>query len=256
MPAVKGLFRKWFPSRADQAAVWTPVSDDQFRRNVIENCRRTAAQRRAHLPGLLQADPPLHPGDLFYQLGKLSGDLLQLAMIDWRDGTDPRPHLAEIQQHWTAALSARPDILSAEYRDDFLFVISDLLGWGIPFNGDPPGEELRKFDMLWMERWINAGLADPSCWPLKAKAPPTKGKFINKCLDDYWALLTDQIDPEEGIRRCIANYDRRATHPTFQALPILCCGGRYNALFVDYTLAAILKKRGLTSGTVHDWVWG
>jgi hypothetical protein len=216
---VKGLFRKLFQSRADQTAAWTPVSDEQFRSNVIENCRRTAAQRRAHLPDLLQSDPPLHPGDLSYQLGKLSGDLLQLAMIDWRDGSDPRPHLAEIQQHWTAALSVRPDILSAEYRDDFLCVISDLLGWDIPFNREPPGDDLHTFDMKWMERWINAGLADPSCWPLKAKAPRAKNTFINKCLDDYWALLTDQIDPDASDIPGLADpLLRRAVQRAFRGL--------------------------------------
>ncbi|MFM5923531.1 MAG: hypothetical protein ACKOPG_05030 [Novosphingobium sp.] len=253
---MKRFIRKWLQSRADKAAQWKPVSPEQFRKNVIEGRRTTIALRKKHLPELLKSDPALHPGDLSYQLGRLSGDLLQLGMIDWRDGIDPRPYFAEIREHWTQALAVRPDIPSAEYRDDFMFVISDMLDWGLPFDASPPGEDLLKFDMLWMERWINAGLVDPSCWALKAKAPPTKIKFINKCLDDYWALLTDQIDPEEGIRRCVANYDRRATHPTFKALEIICCGGDYNALFIDYTLAAILKKRGLVSGTFHDWVWG
>lgn len=256
MLVMKSLFKKWFQTHPDTAVQLTPVSSGKFRSNVIENLRLTADERSRHLPGLLQSDPPKHPGDLSYLLGSLSADLLQLAMIDWRDGIDPRLHFVKIRQHWTAALAARPDILSAEYRDDFMFVISDMFGWGIPFNVEPPGDELRKFDVLWMERWINAGLADPSSWPLKAKAPPTKVKFINKCLDDYWALLTDQIDPEEGIRRCIANYNRRATHPTFKAVTRFLGGGEYNELYVDYTLAAILKKRGLTSGSVHDWIWG
>lgn len=106
-----------------------------------------------------------------------------------------------------------------------------------------------------MDSWIIAGLNDPSCWPLKANAPAVKTKFINKCIDDYWALLTDQIDPKEGIERCLKNYDRRATHPTFKVMSPFYGGSEYNSLFVDYTLAAILKKRGLTSNSVHDWVW-
>ena len=76
------------------------------------------------------------------------------------------------------------------------------------------------------------------------------------CKASIFQCLTGSIDPEEGMRRCIANYERRATHPTFKALRSTDAGGRYNALFIDLALAAIMKKRGLVSGSVHDWRWG
>ncbi|MFM7376880.1 MAG: hypothetical protein ACKO1O_01915 [Erythrobacter sp.] len=100
-----------------------------------------------------------------------------------------------------------------------------------------------------------AGLASPDCWPAMATATPTKGSFIAKTLADYHALLAGEGDPQEAIRRCIANFDRRATHPAFTNAAPEMGKGRYNALCVDVVLAAIMKQRGLVSGTVHDWVW-
>lgn len=250
------FLRKWFQSRAEKAAQWEPVTGEKFRQNVIENSTRCIALYQGWLPKLLQSDPPAHPGDVFSTAELFAKYSLELGMIDWRAGIDPRPHFTMIHRIFAQTLEARPDILADNRHSGFLAVVSGLVGWDFPFFSDPPGEDVLKFDILWMERWIVAGLADPSCWPLKAQAPRAKIQFVNKCLDDYWALLTDQIDPEEGIRRCIRNYDRRATHPTFKAMPGYMGGGAYNELFVDYTLAAILKQRGLTSGSVHDWVWG
>lgn len=247
--------RKRYQAQADQQADWKPVTGAQFRRNVEENCAHTLSLQKSWLPDQLKAQPPVHPGDLFWQLQLISKYALQLAMLDWRDGKDPRPYLDEMKAAFDTALPVRPDIMQGDWDPGFTPIVSSMRGWDIPFNCDPPSEDVLKYSMLWMERWIIAGLSDPSCWPMKAKAPATKNQFINKCLDDYWALLTDQVDPEEGIRRCIKNYDRRATHQTFRALPGYFGGDQYNALFVDYTLAAIMKQRGLVSGSVHDWVW-
>jgi hypothetical protein len=243
-------------ARADKAANWTSVTGEQFGRNVKENCARTLGLVKTHLADQLYAQPPAHPGNLFTQLGHISQYALELAMLDWREGKDPRPHLDEMKAGFDQVLPVRPDILHGNWDPGFMPIVSSLRDWGIPLKTDPPAEDVLKYAMLWMERWIVAGLTDPSCWPIKAKAPATKHQFINKCLDDYWTLLTDQIDPDEGIRRCIQNYDRRATHQTFKSLPGYLGGGQYNALFVDYTLAAILKQRGLVSHSVHDWVWG
>ncbi len=233
-----------------------PISDAQFRINVIENCQLWLSEREDILHKKLRADPPEHPGDLFYTLEKLSQYALELAMIDWREGKDPSPWLAEVRSAFATALAVRPDIMVGHRNPGHMALLSDLMEWDLPFETAPPGEEDLKYAMIWMDRWIIAGLSDPSCWPLKAEAPATKIQFINTCLDDYWALLTGQIDPEEGMRRCIRNYERRATHPTFKALRSIDAGGRYNALFIDLTLAAIMKKRGLVSGSVHDWRWG
>lgn len=253
MQFLKTLFRP----RPEAPAAHVPISDAQFRSNVIANCRRNLVERKkAILATKLDTDPPEHPGDLFYTLEKLSQYALELAMIDWREGKDPSPWLAEVRQAFATALAVRPDILVGHRNPGHMALLSDLMEWDLPFETAPPGEEDLKYAMIWMDRWIIAGLSDPSCWPLKAKAPQTKTQFINTCLDDYWALLTGEIDPEEGMRRCIANYDRRATHPTFKALRSIDAGGRYNALFIDLTLAAIMKKRGLVSGSVHDWRWG
>jgi hypothetical protein len=252
--------RRWLASlfRPAPEAVprFEPVGDAQFRTNVITLCRDSLAARKTVLGDQLRADPPAHPGELFYTLEKLTQFALELAMIDWREGKDPSPWLADVREAFATALAVRPDILAGHRNPGQMAILSDLMGWHLPFETAPPGEDDLKYAMIWMDRWIIAGLADPSCWPLKAGAPQTKIRFINTCLDDYWALLTGSIDPDEGMRRCIANYERRATHPTFKALRSTDAGGRYNALFVDLTLAAIMKKRGLVSGSVHDWRWG
>lgn len=250
------FLKRLFGAPPAEPVARAPISDAQFRSNVIANCRDNLAERKASLVKMLRANPPEHPGDLFYTLEKLTQYALELAMIDWREGKDPSPLLAEVRQAFGTALAVRPDILVGHRNPGQMAILSDLMGWDLPFETAPPGEDDLKYAMIWMDRWIIAGLADPSCWPLKAGAPATKIQFINRCLDDYWALLTGSIDPEEGMRRCIANYDRRATHPTFKALRSTDAGGRYNALFVDLTLAAIMKKRGLVSGSVHDWRWG
>lgn len=247
--------RKRYEAEAAQQATRPPLTDEQFRRNVEENSSHMRAELKARLPDQLAAQPPQHAGDLFSHLEWLSRYALIEAMIDWREGKDPRPHLDDIKASFDMALAVRPDIVVGDWNPTFLPIICGLRGWDIPFDTAPPKQADQKFAVLWMERWLNAGLSDPTSWPLKAKAPPTKIQFVDKCLDDYWALLTDQIDPAEGIRRCIQNYDRRATHPTFKAISGYLGGGQYNALFVDYTLAAILKQRGLVSNSVHDWIW-
>lgn len=247
--------RKRYAAQAAQQANRPPLTDEQFRRNVAENSIHLLTELKARLPDQLAALPPKHPGDLFSQLEWLSRNALVLAMIDWREGKDPRPQLDNIKVSFDLALAVRPDILQGDWNPTFLPIICSLRGWDIPFNTAPPDVVELKFAMLWMERWLNAGLADPSCWPLRAKAPATKIQFVDKCLDDYWALLTDQVDPAEGIQRCIQNFDRRATHQTFKAISGYFGGGTYNALSVDYTLAAILKQRGLVSNSVHDWIW-
>jgi hypothetical protein len=250
------FLKNWLQSLGKNANAHEWATGEQFRKNVKENNIVCLTQKKKILLDGLRAQPPEHPGILFGDLQHLSQYAFQLGMLDWREGRDPSPYLAEIQSNFALALDIRPDILPGTQNPAFMAIMSNMMGWDLPFNTDPPGEEDLKFSMIWMDRWIIAGLTDPSCWPMKEKAPAVKNQFINKCLDDYWALLTDQIDPEEGIQRCIKNYDRRATHQTFKALSSIYCGGQYNELFVDYTLAAILKKRGLRSNSVHDWVWG
>jgi hypothetical protein len=240
----------------DTATAQQPVTGEQFRKNVKENNKEMLIGKKVILTDRLNAHPPEHPGDLFYILQKLSQYAFELGMLDWRNGVDPSPYFAQIKNAFVEALEIRPDILPGNQNPGFMAIVSNMMGWDLPFNTEPPGKDDLKFEAIWMDRWIIAGLADPACWPIKTKAPAAKNKFINQCLDDYWALLTDQVDPEEGMRRCIKNYDRRATHQTFKVLSPYCGGGSYNELFVDYTLAAILKKRGLLSNSVHDWVWG
>ncbi|MBA4766902.1 MAG: hypothetical protein H2049_04610 [Porphyrobacter sp.] len=232
-----------------------PISDAQFRRNVMQGAAEGVKAKTAHLSALLAATPPAHSGDLFYTLGRLSHHAIMSALIDWRDGIDPRPRLAVIPEVYARALAVRPDILVGHANPGLVAVVSGMLGWGIPFETAPPPEEERKFALLWLDRWVIAGLASPDCWPAMATATPTKGTFIAKTLADYRALLTGEGDPAEAIRRCIANFERRATHPAFTNAATEMGPGRYNALTVDVMLAAIMKQRGLVSGTVHDWVW-
>ena len=232
-----------------------PISDAEFRRNVIAGAAEGVATRAAHLAALLAAEPPAHSGDLFNTLDRLSHYAIKLALIDWRDGADPRPRLAVIPEAYNRALAARPDILVGHANPGLVAVFSGMLGWGIPFETALPSEEERKSALLWLDRWVIAGLANPECRPAMATATPTKGTFIAKTLADYHALLTVEGDPQEAIRRCIANFDRRATHPAFTNAATEMGPGRYNALCVDVVLAAIMKQRGLVSGTIHDWKW-
>lgn len=224
-----------------------------MRRNVRDNATSALKLNKELLIERLYAEPPEHPGDLFYRLQKISQHALELGMLDWRDGHDPRGHFAEIQSSFALALDVRPDIRSTYRHAGFMPILFDLMDWKWPYDVAPPESDDLKFDIIWMERWISAGLADPTCWPSKAKTPPAKIQLINTTLDDYWALLTDQVDPDEGIQRCISNYERRATHPTFKAIGSYLGGGPYNELYVDFMLAAIMKKRGLRFDSVHDW---
>lgn len=231
------------------------ISGEQLRRNARELNLNFLATRTQNLKERIVAIPPQHPGDLLSVLRSISQNALELGMLDWREGVDPSPQLEIIKNSFDWALEVRPDILPGEQNPDFMAIISSLMGWGLPFDTSPPMNNEVEFAMIWLDRWIIAGLSDPSCWRLKDKAPAPKNRFINQCLEDYWALLTDQVDPIEGMRRCVANYVRRATHPTFNSLPTYLGGGICNELFVDYTLAAIMKNRGIVSNTVHDWIW-
>lgn len=251
--------RKRYEAEAAQQANRPPLTDEQFRRNVEENVSLILRMRKGYLAEQLAEQPPPHPGDIFSQIAYFAQYSLQAAMLDWRDGKDPRPWLDEVKVAIDTVLPVRPDVLDGNWHDGWhpgvLPVLASLRGWSIPLKNEPPADHLAKYSVLWLEQWINAGLADPSCWQLKEEAPQTGNQLIDKTLADYWALLTDQIDPEEGIRRCIKNYERRATHPTFKATTSFLGGGDYNKLYVDYKLAAILKQRGLVSNSVHDWIW-
>lgn len=253
---MKWLIRKWFRTKADRAVQSTPLTGEAFSRNVQKCNAQWLAQEKIYLAHNLRPYSAMHPGDLMSQVTLLSRYALELAMLDWRRGRDPRPHLSEIDAAFADAIAVRPDILLSTHDPSFLPVVASLMGWDLPVKATPSDENVRRYPVLWMEQTIATALADPSFQPVEPEPSAKKVQFINKCFDDYWALLTDQIDPEEGIQRCIKNYNRRATHPTFKALSSYLGGGDYNELYVDYTLAAILKKRGLTSDTVHDWVWG
>lgn len=248
------FLKDFFPSSKPEHP-GQPLSADEFYIRVKQNNLRNLEARQEILSKELQERPPLHSARLLNTLKKLSQFAVQLAMLDWRIGNDPRPYLLKMKDGFDAALGARPEILSGTNNSGFLAIISFLMDWDLPFTCSLPTEEDFDDPMIWMERWIVAGLFDESCWPAKETAPPVKNRFIETCLDDYWLLLTEQIDSGEGVNRCIKNYDRRATHQTFKNLPPLDAGGKYNEIFVDYALAAIMKKRGVVSGTVHDWVW-
>lgn len=250
MKFLRDLFRPEEPE-----LVGKPVEGAASRKRVRENRVRDLAARKEALNKALCAEPSPHPAKLFYVLQKLSQYALELAMLDWRAGTDPRPYLSEIKGGFDIALDARPDILPSESNPGFIAVIASMMGWDLPFSHELPKEGDCEHDVICMDRWIIAGLYDRSCWSAKYSAPPLKNKFINKCLDDYWALLTEQVDCEDGVKRCIMNYERRATHQTFKGLPPIDAGGKYNELYLDYTLSAIMKKRKITSGTYHDWKW-
>lgn len=253
---MKWLIRKWFQTKADPAVQNTPLTGEAFSKNVRMCSAEWLAQEKIYLVHNLRPGSAIHPGDLMYQVTRLSRYALELAMFDWRQGRDPRPHLSEIEAAFADAIAVRPDILLSQHDPSFLPVVANLMGWDLPVKATPSDDNTRRYPVLWMEQTIAAALADPSFRPAEPEPSAKKVQFINKCVDDYWALLTDEIDPEEGIQRCINNYNRRATHPTFKALTSYLGGGEYNGVFVDYTLAAILKKRGLASGSVHDWVWG
>lgn len=232
------------------------VTGEQFKRNVREDNVRRLEMRRKLLREKLQSQPLEHPGTIRQLVEKISEHVFELGLLDWRDGGDPRAQFSEIDNSFAIAFGARPDAKPGEFSPGFLGIVSSLMGWDLPVITDPPLGGPGRDDMLYVQRWIIAGLTDPSCWSMRAKAPVVRNKLINQCLDDYWVLLTDQVDPADGVKRCIANYERRATHSTFKILSPCLGGGDYNALFVDYILAAILKKRGLSSNSVHDWIWG
>ena len=255
MRFLRSIFGKQPAPEPPRGRAREPISDADFRRNVARGAADGVAAKTAHLAELLAAEPPTHPGNLFYALSRLSHYAIKLALLDWRDGSDPRPRLAVIPEAYKRALAARPDILVGHANPELVAVLSGMLGWGIPFETAPPPEEERKFALLWLDRWVIAGLASPDCWPAMATATPLKGTFIAKTLADYCALLTGEGGPQEAIRRCIANFERRATHPAFTNAATEMGPGRYNALTVDVMLAAIMRQRGLKSGTIHDWIW-
>ncbi len=252
---MKWLIGKWFGAKPEPTVQPVRLTGEAFRQNVRRCNAEWLAQEKAYLAHNLRPGSIMHPGDLMSQVIKLSQYALQLAMFDWRQGLDPRPHLAEIEAALAEAIAVRPDILLSQHDPGFLPVVANLMGWDLPVKAAPANEDARRYAMLWMEQTIAAALTDPAFQPVEPEPSAKEVKFVNQCVDDYLALLTDRIDPDEGIQRCIKNYNRRATHPTFKSVTGYLGGGEYNELYVDYTLAAILKKRGLKSGTVHDWVW-
>ncbi|MFM7376881.1 MAG: hypothetical protein ACKO1O_01920 [Erythrobacter sp.] len=111
MRFLKSIFGKQPAAEPPPGQAREPIGDAQFRRNVIAGAAEGVATTTAHLDTLLAATPPKHPGDLFYTLGRLSQYAIKLALIDWRDGIDPRPRLAVIPDSYKRALARRPDIL-------------------------------------------------------------------------------------------------------------------------------------------------
>lgn len=253
---MKWLIGKWFRVKPDPAVQSTRLTGEAFRQNVRTCNAEWLAQEKVYLVHNLRPGSTMHPGNLMSQAIKLSRYALQLAMFDWRQGLDPRPHLVEIEAAFAQAIAVRPDILLSQHDPSFVPVVASLMGWDLPVKAAPSDESARRYALPWMEQTIAAALTDPAFQLAEPEPSAKEVKFVNQCVDDYLALLTDRIAPEDGIQRCIKNYNRRATHPTFKSVTSYLGGGEYNELFVDYTLAAILKKRGLTSGTVHDWVWG
>jgi hypothetical protein len=249
------FLKRWFGPHSKSNTSLEPAKGPTLLKNVRSNNLILLKFKKDQLYKLLAGDPKEHLGDLFYELQKYAQYEFELAMLDWRRGVDPSPYFHEIERTMTEALSLRPDILSSKLNPSFLAILSHLLGWNFSFNTDPPHDDERKFEMVWLDRWIIAGLAGAPNDHVKPSVVTLKNQFIRRSLEDYWALLTEQVDPQEGIARCIKNYDRRATHPTFGTTSSYYGGSVYNELYVDYTLAAILKKRGLMSNTVHDWIW-
>ncbi len=140
MRFLKTLFRP----RPEAPGAHEPISDAQFRMNVIENCQLWLSEREDILHKKLRADPPEHSGDLFYTLEKLSQYALELAMIDWRDGKDP----SEVRSAFATALAVRPDILVGHRNPGHMALLSELMGWDLPFETAPPREDDLKYAMI------------------------------------------------------------------------------------------------------------
>lgn len=228
---------------------------EQFRTNVQDLDLGSLKRLKGILDDQLRSITPEHPERLFYTLTTFSQQAFELGMIEWRQGNDPTHWFNHIKDAVDEVLNFRIDVLPGEQSPGFLAIVSSVMGWTLPFNTDAPTKNEPQTEMTWIDRWVAAGLADRSCWALKDGVQGPKNRFVNQCLHDYWALLTSQISPMEGIRRCIANYDRRATNATFKNYATYMGGGNYNDIYIDYPLAAIMKKMGLKSGSVHDWVW-
>ena len=105
-----------------------PIGDADFRRNVVQSAANGMATYTEGIRAKLTANRPTHPGDLFYTLGRLSHYAIELALIDWRGGIDPRPRLAVIPEVYDRALAVRPDILVGHANPGLVAVVSGMLG--------------------------------------------------------------------------------------------------------------------------------
>lgn len=237
------------------ATMQKSLTIDQFRKNVREIDLDSLLRLKEILTQRLQSNPPEHPDRLFYILTNYSQKAFELGMIEWRLANNPTHYFKLMREAFDEVMEVRPDIFASKRNSGFVEIVSNMMGWNLPFNTEPPVGNEPGFEMLWLDRWVVSGLTDPSCWTLRKSVIGPRNRFITQCLDDYWALLTGQIDPIEGITRCLKNYDRRATHATFRNFATYLGGGQYNYIFVDYCLAAIMKKNNLKSESPHDWIW-
>jgi hypothetical protein len=74
----------------------------------------------------------------------------------------------------------------------------------------------------------------------------------------YHRLLrsSEHCDVKATVDRSIALFEKRKNNGFYGGGEQTDGGGDYNAITVDYRLAAIMKKIGYASGSVHCWRWG
>lgn len=72
----------------------------------------------------------------------------------------------------------------------------------------------------------------------------------------YHQLLHSALgDPKPLVERAISLFAKRKSNAFYSGGEQTDGGGPYNAITVDYRLAAIMKKIGYDSDSVHSWRW-
>lgn len=74
----------------------------------------------------------------------------------------------------------------------------------------------------------------------------------------YHRLLhfTQDGEAEAAVEMATSQFERRKSNGFYSSGEQTDGGGNYNAITVDYRLAAIMKKIGYKGKSVHSWQWG
>lgn len=74
----------------------------------------------------------------------------------------------------------------------------------------------------------------------------------------YYRLLRSSQDSDATgtVEKAISLFEKRKSNGFYSTGEQSDGGGNYNAITVDYRLAAIMKKIGYKSDSVHWWQWG